>query len=153
MARVKNMVRNKMASPGASKTETRLPRAMFSGSAVGGRTVSCSECGLTLRNGNLARHKRVKHSHLKLPVERLVSTQPVSEKLIVKLPIRKAARKGSVIEDEHRGLMATPQSVDELNLGLAKLYAAQVPKPRVTGLSYELTRTLVAMTDQRAERA
>ena len=41
--------------------------------------------------------------------------------------------------------MPTPQSEEELNLGLAKLYAARVPRLREAGLSYELAMTLVAM--------
>ena len=45
-------------------------------------------------------------------------------------------------------MMPTPKSEDELNLGLAKLHAARMPQLRVTGLSYELTRTLVAMARQ-----
>ena len=44
--------------------------------------------------------------------------------------------------------MPIPQSEEELNLGLAKLYAARVPRPRVSGLSNELMRTLVAMARQ-----
>ena len=105
MARVKNTVRQKMAIP--LKNETRLLRAMFSGSAIGGSTVTCSECGLTLCSGNLARHKRVKHSHLKLPVEGLVSPQPAREKLIIKLAMEKEAKKRSAGEEEYRGLMPT----------------------------------------------
>ena len=71
--------------------------------------------------------------------------------------MEKEARKRSAREEEYKGLMPTPQSENELNLGLAKLYAARVPQPRVTGLSHELTRTLVAMARQtqqagRAER-
>ena len=60
----------------------------------------------------------------------------------------KEARKRSAGEEEYRGLMPTPQSKDVLNLGLVKLYTARVPQPRVTRLSYELTRTLVAMARQ-----
>ena len=120
MARVKNMVRGKMASPGTSKEETRLPRAMFSGSINRGRTVTCSECGLTLRSGNLARHKRVKHAGLKLPLRGPVSNPGPREKLIIKLPREREARKRNAgDEEDYWGLMPTPQSEEKLNLGLA----------------------------------
>ena len=99
MARVKNMARKKMASPGALKNETRLPRAMFSRSAIGGRTVTCLECRLTIHSGNPAKQKRVTHSCLKLPVEGWVSTQPAREKLIIKLPMGKEPRKRSAGEE------------------------------------------------------
>ena len=79
---------------------------MFSGSAIGGKALTCSKCGLTLHSRNLVRHKRVKQALiLKLPVEGPVSTQPAMEKLIIKLPMEKEARKRSAREEEHRGLM------------------------------------------------
>ena len=93
------------------------------------------------------RHKKVKHGGLELP-----SRGPVSnpkEELIIKLPREREARKRSMEEeDEYLGLMPTPQSEEELNLGPARLNAAQVPRPREMGLRYELTRTLVAMVRQ-----
>ena len=74
-----------MASSGTFKEEeTRLPRAMFSGSTIGGMTVTCSECGLTYRSGNMARHKKIKHAGLKLPVGGSVSTPAQKKKLIIK---------------------------------------------------------------------
>ena len=90
MARVKNTVRRKMVSPGTLKEGTTLTRAMFSGSTIGGRTVT--ERGLTLRSGNLARHKKVKHVGLTLPVEGPVSNPANKEKLIIKLPREREAR-------------------------------------------------------------
>ena len=51
-------------------------------------------------------------------------------------------------EDEHQGLMTTPQSEEELNLRLDKLCVPHVPRPRKVGLRYELTRTLVALARQ-----
>ena len=86
------------------------------------------ECGLTLRSRNLARHQKVKHAGLKLSVGRSVSNPTHKEKLIIKLPREREARKRNAgDEEEYQGLMPTPQSEQELNLGLAKLYAARVP--------------------------
>ena len=100
-----------MASPGASKKGTRLPRAMFSGSTIGGRTVTCSECGLTLRSRNFVRHKKVKHVGLKLPVRGPVSNPGHKEKLIIKLPREREARKRNVgDEEEYRGLISLKRS-------------------------------------------
>ena len=112
-----------MASPGTFKEETRLPRAMFSASTIGGRTVTCSECGLTLHNGNLGRHKMVKHAGLRLPGEGPVSTPTHREKLIIKLP-REARKRNAGDAEDYWELKPKPQSEEELNLGLAKLYAA-----------------------------
>ena len=71
------------------------------------------------------------------------------EKLVIKLPKwKREAKLRSDSEDEHQGLMTTPQSKEELNYRLAKLYAASVPQQRKEGLSYELTRTLVAVDKQ-----
>ena len=109
MARVKNMVRGRRVSPGTSKEGTRLPRAMLSRSTILGRTVTCWECVLTLRSRNLAWHKEVKHLGLKLSLRGPVSNPGHREKLIIKLPREREARKRNAGgEEEYQALMPTP---------------------------------------------
>ena len=100
-----------MACPGTTNRETRLPRAMSSGCSDQRRTVICAECGLSLRQGNLARHKKAKHGG-----QELLSRGP-KEKLIIRLPregsLKKRGLEEEAQEEVYKGLMSTPQSEEE----------------------------------------
>ena len=164
MARVKNVEREE------DSDETLLPRALFTQKLKKKKTTKftkCERCGVLLRRSNLARHRRNKHFETDADEPTLHgSSAPVirevgAGRLVIKLPaVTKQlenlglGKKGEEEDEEERELPTTPQSEEELNRQLAKLYAARVPQVTSSAFTYGETRDLLALArdeDKRVE--
>ena len=149
MARVKNVVREDEGEGVA------LPRAVFPNplKKQKKKLTRCSDCGLLLRKSNLSRHMKTKHAVLlvKLPVV----SKPLGDMAKGSSDETEEAEEADEAEEaEEAGkpcLPTTPQSEEELNRELAKLYASRVPKEPYS-MPYTLTRTLVSLAKEESGR-
>lgn len=144
MARVKNTLRV------SSEEGTALPRAVFPEVRLKKKKlVKCDTCGLLLWRSNLSRHVKKQHAEV------LTVKLPAVAKFLSHGKERDGTGEETVAEEEGREarLPTTPQSEDELNRELAKLYAARVPaKPVEAPLSYSQTRALMSLARDEARR-
>ena len=154
MARVKNTLRRELGEA------VGLPRAKFPVTRTVQTVATCSECGKAVRRSNLARHVRNRHARgrgVQSGVGSPATSFQLSEspreglKLKIRLPAvdrRLKDLRASSSEDEEeltRCLPPTPGDEDELYRELAKLYAARVPRSVPSALTYEQTKTLLAV--------
>ena len=139
MARIKNICRQKLVKD----TDTYLPRAKFSTKM---KTRACEVCGKAVSSTNLARHMKTQHRRGSGGVaigdevrEVIRTSSPKVPKMKIRLPSFVTARLG------RRSLPPTPESEEELNHELAKLYAGRVSKKDNHSMGYDYTRTLLTL--------
>jgi len=144
MARCKNTPRS---------APTSLPRAVFPARK------ECEVCGLLVTKSNLARHKKFQHAKPGRFVTPRASPHPSPVARVSPLVIRLPAVDRAVVDHcpppkpvVERELPTTPESDEDLLMGLAKLYAGRVQRVTVSTIGYVLTKEISAVARDPTKR-